>query len=389
MGEKPVDEARRIPELPLSEDGSHIYYGDYDIDRTTLAKGSRQVFGRSKKDRALLERYNIDEEAEPLDAPPEQAALFRGLLRDRARMISGLVRRSHVETAGLPADNNEDKLTNDSDQDVPQARHPGSRAAADDAPRGRRGKHSRKERERLRQQRERERYPTPVPTAGLATPKEPESTKSEPSANDYLAEDEDKTEVDKYMQSFRLYGPMVTQLHKFTSFITSERIVHAVWMNYVCELSMPIVDRPVRAFHARICDIIEQPMFIDRVMPSSYNNGVLRLIARYQQYPQEERDRNLKLLLGKTFGDMINQNNFGTYIQDFLSVYFEFEFVTEAPTSEGQQCWKRVILPSQTDFNLCIPAPEKLFEIPSSAASVAQHRCRLVSARFVWYEIGM
>jgi len=384
-----MDESRRIPEMPLSSDQSVIYYGSYEIDRSRLSKGSRRLASGSKEDQETLERYGLADEAEPADATPAEADMFRRLLRERAPMIQNLVHRTHGLQETISASRAEDTLDADFEESVAPARgHPGTDRSS--APRGRRSQHARKERQRHREDRQRARFPEPVPTAGLCdrSAAEPAAPSNEPTANHYLAEEEQRVDADKYLQSFRLYGPMIVQLHKYTSHIMSERIAHAVWMNYVCELAMPLVDRPARSFHSRLCMIIEQPMFIDRVTTASYHQGVLRLVGRFQQYPKEERDRNLRLLHGKTFGDLISQNNFSTYIQDFLSVYFEFEFV-EQSTVDQQQVWARKYLPPETDFNACVPTPEKLFSIPTTAKALAEHPCRLVSARFVWYEVGM
>ena len=402
------------PEGRIYTDGAE----EINIDR--LPKGSRFSKGLHGVSKGMRERYDILGDREPAEAPPMVADMFRGFLQRHGPIIRDSVSRTREQPTrdadmfsseshaieGL----GEQPATMSSDDPFTDARaqqnllvdsliqdNTARAPEPQDVPRGRRTKHSRRHRALAAEERRRARHPEPVPSAGLleqssASAKKPTDNGRE-SINDKMSNEEIEArlklrEANAYVRALRMYGPIVVNLHKYTFDIMCERSVNAVWANYVCECSMRLGDRPVRSFRSRLLALIEQPLFIDPIGTKNRQLGEVQLIARFQHYTPKERDKNLRIFSGKTFGEIIDTNRFNAYIQDFLYVTFVFEFLCKSEEVDGQTVWESDLrVTPEVTLDHYVPVVEKIGDVPDFG-KFGDLQCRLVSAVFGWHELG-
>ena len=402
--------------------------GFEDINVDHLPKGSRRGFQNLSRD--TRRRFDLTLEREPEDAPEPVANMFRGFLQRHAPIIRQNVSRTNGQQSSsvnvYQADEQRmlDDIEDEEEPEQPEQPAVGARAvnpfldpprslvvdtriteaqgddspgtqtvpgrpAPSDVPRGGRAKHSKQQRLAMREQRRRARFPEPIPTAGLMKEKDAEKAEAERLAQDKeLDRRQKEKEINTYIRALRMYGPMVKHLHQYTFDIMCERSVHAVWANYVCELSMRREDRPIRSFRTRMMAIIEQPLYVDAIDSTKRELAQAKVVARFQDYTPRERNRNLRVFHGKTFMEIIDTNRFNTYIQDFLFVAFVFEFMQKVKGPDGTDVWQPDLrVTDTTELDPYVPKVESLGQA-FEPGLLGDLQCRLADVTFLWHELG-
>ena len=259
-----------------------------------------------------------------------------------------------------------------------------------DTGRGPRGKRTRFERQRVadaREARRRAKFPEPLGSDHILEP-EPK-TEAPPAVRVNLLPPAERR---RYEQAMRVFGEIVTELRQYAHEVLAIHEPLAIWKTYGPQLAKPNALRRVMVLRNFLLELVEVPIYLNTPVYSMTMSGRELLVSGFfLQYEEKLRADYFEPYRKIPLQRIMANNTLEQYVKDFLRVEFRLEVLGKASEAPGCE-WTERVLSDDVDLSAHVPVAEELgqelrrLEAQALSGIVQQPiHCRILGARFIWY----